>query len=145
MLSIFFLLLTQTLFRTLCERRWPVMDHLRTWPPWICLNFLWGICFFQLRIWPSSIWIWKGLHQNAHHSHGWAPPSNGYGYALTSYGGYVSLSHGCDLPQYGYGYASTRTFYGRYASPDSWICLSQLEQQHHELDMNTNTRTGLFF
>jgi hypothetical protein len=69
-------------------------------------------------------------------------PSNGYEYASTSDGGHVSLSHEYDLPQYGYGYASTRTFYGGYASPDSWICFSQLEQQHHELDMNTNTRTG---
>ena len=78
-------------------------------------------------------------------SYGYDPPSNEYGYVSTSYGGYVSLGHGYDPPQCGYGYASTRTFYGGYASPDSGICLSQLEQQHHELDMNTNTRTGLFF
>ena len=39
-----------------------------------------------------------------------------------------------------YGYASTRTLYGGYTSPDSWICLSQLDQQHHELDKKTNTR-----
>ena len=39
---------------------------------------------------------------------------------------------------------SDRMFYGGHASPDSWICLFQLEQQHHEQDMNTNTRTGLF-
>ena len=31
-------------------------------------------------------------------------------------------------PIYGYGKASTKMFYGGYASPDSWICLFQLEQ-----------------
>ena len=34
----------------------------------------------------------------AHHRHGQAPPSNGYGYASTSYGGYASLSYGYDPP-----------------------------------------------
>ena len=34
----------------------------------------------------------------AHHSHGQAPPSNGYGYASTFCGGYASLRYGYDPP-----------------------------------------------
>ena len=56
---------------------------------------------------------------------GYAPPSYGYAPAGTSYGGYAPPS---------YGYAPARTSHGGYASTDWWICLSQLEQQHHELD-----------
>ena len=90
------------------------MDHLWTWPPWICFKLPMGDML------PSTTNM-TSLKKDMDKDMGYDPPSNEYRYASTSYGGYASTS------------------YGGYASPNSWICLSQLEQQHHELYMSINT------
>ena len=103
---------------------------------WLLTQTLFRICVNA----GGRLWINSG-----HDHYGYDPLP--YEYEQTStrtfYDGYASLSYGYDPPSNEYGYAST--FYGGYTSPNLWVCLSQLEEQHHEPDMNINTRTGLFF